>query len=62
LLFLGDLTDAAPFLLLSNEKPNQPKQNKKQAIDKLEEMLNGGMRAGGKTNMFGPREYVAIYT
>jgi hypothetical protein len=32
-----------------------------QAIDKLEAMLNGGLRAG-QTNMFGPREYVAIYT
>ena len=32
-----------------------------QAIDKLEEMLNGGMK-GGRTNLFGPREYVNIYT
>ena len=30
-------------------------------IDKLEAMLDGGMKAG-KTNMFGPREYVNIYT
>ena len=35
-----------------------------QAIDKLEIMLDGGMKteAGGKTNMFGPKEYVQIYT
>jgi hypothetical protein len=32
-----------------------------QAIDKLENMLNGGMDTG-QTNMFGPKEYVAIYT
>jgi len=32
-----------------------------QAIDKLEEMLNGGMKSG-QTNMFGPKEYVQIYT
>jgi hypothetical protein len=32
-----------------------------QAIDKLEEMLNGGLRTG-KSSMFGPKEYVAIYT
>jgi hypothetical protein len=31
------------------------------AIDRLEAMLEGGMRAG-QTNMFGPKEYVAIYT
>ena len=30
-----------------------------QAIDKLEEMLDGGMK---KTHMFGPAEYVTIYT
>lgn len=34
---------------------------KKKAIDKLEAMLNGGMKAG-QTNMFGPKEYVQIYT
>jgi hypothetical protein len=32
-----------------------------QAIDKLEEMLEGGMKAG-KTCLFGPKEYVQIYT
>eukprot|EP00522_Entomoneis_paludosa_P012166 CAMPEP_0172446934 /NCGR_PEP_ID=MMETSP1065-20121228/6368_1 /TAXON_ID=265537 /ORGANISM="Amphiprora paludosa, Strain CCMP125" /LENGTH=759 /DNA_ID=CAMNT_0013198123 /DNA_START=126 /DNA_END=2405 /DNA_ORIENTATION=- len=32
---------------------------KAKAIDKLEAMLDGGMR---QTNMFGPREYVNIYT
>jgi hypothetical protein len=32
-----------------------------QAIDKLEEILDGGMKSG-TTNMFGPKEYVAIYT
>jgi hypothetical protein len=32
-----------------------------QAIDKLEAMLNGGMKSG-QTNMFGPKEYVQIYT
>jgi hypothetical protein len=32
-----------------------------QAIDKLEEMLEGGMKAG-KTSLFGPKEYVQIYT
>ena len=32
-----------------------------QAIDKLEDLLNGGMQTG-QANMFGPREYVAIYT
>jgi len=32
-----------------------------QAIDKLEAMLNGGMKQG-KTSMFGPKEYVTIYT
>jgi hypothetical protein len=32
-----------------------------QAIDKLEDMLDGGMQSG-KTNMFGPKEYVTIYT
>jgi hypothetical protein len=31
-----------------------------QAIDKLEAMLNGGLK--GQTNMFGPKEYVQIYT
>jgi hypothetical protein len=37
--------------------------SKQQAIDKLEVMLNGGMKAGqAKTNMFGPKEYVQIYT
>lgn len=30
-----------------------------QAIDKLEAMLNGDMKSG---NMFGPKEYVQIYT
>jgi hypothetical protein len=34
---------------------------KTQAIDKLEALLNGGMKSG-QTNMFGPREYVQIYT
>eukprot|EP00567_Pseudictyota_dubia_P018843 CAMPEP_0197433824 /NCGR_PEP_ID=MMETSP1175-20131217/1629_1 /TAXON_ID=1003142 /ORGANISM="Triceratium dubium, Strain CCMP147" /LENGTH=743 /DNA_ID=CAMNT_0042962325 /DNA_START=96 /DNA_END=2327 /DNA_ORIENTATION=+ len=34
---------------------------KKKAIDVLEEMLDGGIKSG-KSNMFGPREYVAIYT
>ena len=33
-----------------------------QAIDKLEAMLNGGMERQGKTSMFGPKEYVTIYT
>jgi len=32
---------------------------KAKAIDKLEDLLNGDLRAG---SMFGPREYVAIYT
>ena len=32
-----------------------------QAIDKLEDLLNGGM-SSGTSNMFGPREYVTIYT
>ena len=32
-----------------------------QAIDKLEKLLNGEMESG-QTSMFGPREYVAIYT
>lgn len=32
-----------------------------QAIDKLEDLLNGGMNSG-QSSMFGPREYVAIYT
>ena len=32
-----------------------------QAIDKLEDLLNGGMDAG-QSSMFGPREYVQIYT
>jgi hypothetical protein len=32
-----------------------------QAIDKLEDLLNGGMKSG-QASMFGPREYVAIYT
>jgi hypothetical protein len=31
----------------------------KQAIDKLEAMLNGDMKSG---SMFGPKEYVQIYT
>lgn len=31
------------------------------AIDKLEEMLDGGMKSG-QASMFGPREYVNIYT
>ena len=31
-----------------------------QAIDRLENMLDGGMQ--GKTNMFGPKEYIEIYT
>eukprot|EP00525_Craspedostauros_australis_P004516 CAMPEP_0198118858 /NCGR_PEP_ID=MMETSP1442-20131203/23354_1 /TAXON_ID= /ORGANISM="Craspedostauros australis, Strain CCMP3328" /LENGTH=54 /DNA_ID=CAMNT_0043777199 /DNA_START=54 /DNA_END=218 /DNA_ORIENTATION=+ len=34
---------------------------KAKAIDKLEDMLNGGMKTG-QASMFGPREYVAIYT
>ncbi|GKY92196.1 hypothetical protein MPSEU_000190800 [Mayamaea pseudoterrestris] len=34
---------------------------KKKAIDKLEDMLNGGLKAGN-ASMFGPKEYVAIYT
>ncbi|EEC45924.1 CULlin protein 1 [Phaeodactylum tricornutum CCAP 1055/1] len=34
---------------------------KAKAIDKLEAMLNGGLKSG-ETNMFGPREYVQIYT
>lgn len=29
------------------------------AIDKLEEMLNGDLKSG---SMFGPKEYVQIYT
>jgi len=33
---------------------------KSQAIDKLEEMLDGGMKK--KSHMFGPAEYVTIYT
>ena len=31
----------------------------RQAIDKLEDLLNGDMKSG---SMFGPREYVEIYT
>mmetsp|Transcript_8776 Transcript_8776/g.25246 ORF Transcript_8776/g.25246 Transcript_8776/m.25246 type:complete len:742 (+) Transcript_8776:140-2365(+) len=34
---------------------------KAKAIDKLEEVLNGGMESG-QSSMFGPREYVSIYT
>ncbi|CAB9524032.1 Cullin-3 [Seminavis robusta] len=34
---------------------------KAKAIDKLEDLLNGGMKTG-TSNMFGPREYVTIYT
>lgn len=34
---------------------------KAKAIDKLEDLLNGGM-SSGTSNMFGPREYVTIYT
>lgn len=34
-----------------------------QAIDKLEAMLNGGLESGQtNVNVFGPREYVDIYT
>jgi cullin 1 len=32
---------------------------KAKAIDKLEELLNGDLKSG---NMFGPKEYVQIYT
>jgi hypothetical protein len=35
--------------------------SKIQAIDKLEDLLNGGMDSG-QSSMFGPREYVQIYT
>lgn len=34
---------------------------KKKAIDVLEDMLDNGIKSG-KSSMFGPREYVAIYT
>jgi len=51
------------YLLCNNEK----------AIDKLEDMLNNGMKqqksgegsnggGKGKSSMFGPKEYVQIYT
>jgi hypothetical protein len=33
-----------------------------QAIVKLEDMLNNGLKAGRQTKMFGPKEYVEIYT
>jgi hypothetical protein len=38
-----------------------PILDSEQAIDKLEELLNGGLSAG-QQNMFGPKEYVQIYT
>jgi hypothetical protein len=50
-------------LSLSNPLSLFSHLSKQQAIDKLEVMLNGGMKAGqAKTNMFGPKEYVQIYT
>ena len=33
-----------------------------QAIDKLKVMLDGGMRQHGETRLFGPKEYVSVYT
>mmetsp|Transcript_28885 Transcript_28885/g.44415 ORF Transcript_28885/g.44415 Transcript_28885/m.44415 type:complete len:745 (+) Transcript_28885:78-2312(+) len=37
------------------------KEIKEKAIDRLEDMLNGGLESGS-TSLFGPREYVGIYT
>jgi hypothetical protein len=34
----------------------------RQSIDKLEGALENGLRSRGKTKIFGPREYVELYT
>ena len=48
------ILNSYPQLGLTSDSPMQ-------AIDKLEDLLNGGMNSG-QSSMFGPREYVAIYT
>lgn len=53
----NDKNSVAPRIIPLEEGWNN--SIKKQAIDKLEAMLDGGMR---QTNMFRPREYVNIYT
>jgi hypothetical protein len=47
------------LVYLTSLAPKPQLKPQLQAIDKLEKLLNGELNCG---SMFGPREYVAIYT